>query len=165
MIPGVGTSFEMQYYRYTDTLVENRLPYFYKLQTVDRDGRVSWAQPVCAIPNEHGRVLTVETESDREIYTVDRPVKMVIGSSNSGDRIDGTIQVALLLDGVYVGDLVSPTDITCEKGMNVSGEMLNYEWLGIEPIGAYQFVTIVSDRASSEIVALALTEFRFIGQR
>ncbi len=162
MIPGAGTSYVKHDYEYSDTGLVNGLPVFYRLATVDGDGELSWSPIVSAVPNVHGIKTILNTGSSRRVYTVKTPLLVLGGIRNYGFDADITIRIALLINNAFVADIIPPTPVTIDGGLDLDFVLLHNNWLGDEPRGEYVIATILQDTVSGDLVHLDISEFSFL---
>ncbi len=164
MIPGAGTSFTQQDYTVSDDQLSNSVPYFYRLVSVDSTGGTTGSYIVAGIPNNSGLAISLDTTADRKLYSVDRPLNVMARVINSGPAANAGVQMSLVIDGRYSGDIVPYTTVPLTGDLNVIFDLIHHDWLGTEPRGEYLIISAVSDPATGSLIDMDITEFRFLGQ-
>lgn len=163
IIPGAGTSFEKHNYQFTDTEVENGVPYFYKLAMIDHEGVQSWSWTIAGIPQpESACKVQINTWSDRMVYYEGHPLVVDCRIYNPGEDCRLKMQMMMLINQEYAGDLFPPMGIEFAAGTDVVAELLRYDWTGREPGGDYVFLTILSDPETGMLKHIDVNEFKFL---
>ncbi|MBN2054074.1 hypothetical protein JW905_04090, partial [bacterium] len=163
MLPGAGTSYTLNNYSYCDTTVRNSTPYFYRLASIDSRAEQEWSWVVSAVPGVTEWNIMVHTWTDRSTYDSTHGLSLTGHIENRGAEGTLLIQIALAFDEVYLGDLLPPTAITLPAGLNQTAELFTHEWDGSEPTGTYQFVTVLRDPVQDRLIAVEVTECRYLG--
>ncbi|MBN2054181.1 hypothetical protein JW905_04625, partial [bacterium] len=164
MIPGAGTSFTRHEYSYTDAAVSNGSPYFYRLAMIDGNGGVTWSHTEAAVPSANPPAFRIKTWSDRSSYDASTVAVLLAKVLNPGQEATVRVHIALLVNGMYVGDLFSPQAVTVPGNIDVQGEFMRYGWNGADPHGEYVVVTALYDVVTGDLLYLDLNDFRLIGK-
>ncbi len=164
LIPGAGTSFTRHDYTFTDSDVQNQTVYFYRLAAVDTNGNFEWSPIAAAIPHTSDAEVRLYTGTNRRIYAINDPMGMTFQLMNDGSTTPVQMQIALLINYEYVGDIVPPTLVTIDSGVHIDGDLLEHIWNGLEPTGEYMAVTLLTDPTTNEMIHLDVTDFFFTGK-
>lgn len=163
IIPGAGTSYDRREYRFEDGGLMDGVPYFYKLGMVDARADIAWSRIVAGVPQTDPVQCFVRTWTNRVSYHVEESLTLSARLVNHSGELPIVLQVAVLVNQQYVGDLIPPTSMTMAEGIETTGELLIYSWQGTEPLGAYTFVTAVWDSSQQLVYALDVYPIRYLG--
>jgi len=161
IIPGAGTSFERREYLWTDTAVKNGVPYFYRLETVDGFGETSRTRTIAAVPHTSSLAVQAGIMADRRIYAENDPMVLSGRIWNDGVRGDVWMQMVLLINGEYVGDIIPAIVTDIPAGLDSIFTFAEHRWTGNEPEGTYVIGTILRDPLTGELIHVDVSEFVF----
>jgi len=161
IIPGAGTSFQRREYSWTDSGVQNGVPVFYRLEIVDGFGERTETCTVAAVPHSAATDTRTGIRALRKLYSPNDTLILTGYLKNGETPADVRIQVALLINGVYAGDIVSPQIMKIPAGLDSTFMFSNHCWTGTEPEGTYVIGTILEDQSSGELLHVDVSEFVF----
>lgn len=161
IIPGAGTSFERREYAWTDTHVANGVPYFYRLETIDGFGERSETRTIAAVPHVSDLEIQAGIQANRRVYAENDPMVLSGRIWNGGIREDVSMQMVLLINGEYVGDIIPATVTRIPAGLDSIFTFAEHRWTGNEPEGTYVIGTILRDPATGELIHVDVSEFVF----
>ena len=162
MIPSAGTSFERKDYAWTHDNLTNGVSYFYQLEAVDTGGGTSSSRTIAAVPHISDLAIRIGIQSNRRIYAVNDPMVLNGRILNSDSRQDVKLQVVMLLNGEYAGDVIAPTVVDITSGLDVNFPFAEHVWNCTEPKGTYVIATILRDPLTDELVHVDVSEFEVI---
>lgn len=164
LIPGAGTSFDRNEYGFNDAAVTNGNPFFYRLAAVSSRGDLDWSWTVAGVPNAHDWNIILHTWTDRTTYSGNQAMSLHAMLNNAGPAaVDVNLQIAVVIDDLYIGDLLSPSPIHLPAGFEQADKLFAHDWLGCEPVGIYQFVTAITEQRSGELIAIDVADITYRG--
>ncbi|GEM_PF-5174159 len=162
LIPGAGTSFSKQEYRYIDRGAVNGTPYFYRLVMVGGDGNRSWSRTIAGVPDPDRTAVEIRTCADRSGYRTGETVSLAIEVTNTGEAVDRILEIALVVNGSQTVDLVAPLAIRIPEKLDVDGKLLEHTFIGVEPAGQYAILTTLRNPDTRELVFVDFSEFGYL---
>jgi len=165
IIPGAGTSFDRRDYAWTDTGLENGVPYFYRLETVDGFGELSATRTIAAVPHVSDLEIQAGIMANRRIYAENDSLLLSGRLWNGGSREDVSMQMVLLINGEYAGDIIPPMVTRIPAGLDSVFPFAEHRWSGNEPEGTYTIAAILRDPVTGELIHVDVSEFVFYRSR
>lgn len=164
IIPGAGTSFQRREYTWTDTGVTCGVPFFYRLENVTGTGERAETRTISAVPHLSDLDIRAGIAADNRVYAPGDPMVLTGHIVNTGSRDDVTLQMVLLINGEFAGEIIPSGVFRIPAGMDALFTFAEHAWTGHEPEGTYLIGTILRDPVTGELIHLDVVEFSFTAE-
>ena len=106
--------------------------------------------------------IQFSVSSNKQLYGSNDQLMLFGNLQNIGEKATTRIQMVLLINDIYCGDIFSSETVEIDSQINTSGTIIDTHWNGDEPEGTYTIGTIIWDSVTNEMMHLDVSSFHFI---